>query len=312
VDGRLGSPPGDSVADMHPLPERIRAGDILVGDGAWGTLLMARGLAAGQPPETFNLSRPEVIEDVARLYLVAGADVITTNTFGGSPVRLRLHSLQDQVEAINRSAVEAARRAVGSRAYVSGSIGPSGRLLKPYGDLDPGELAESFAVQAQALAQAGVDLFCIETMTDLVEAQIAVRAARAAGPELPIVATMTFEPTRRGFFTVMGVSVEQASRGLAEAGADLVGSNCGNGVDAMVAVARAFHDCSSLPLAIQANAGLPETVEGALVYGETPEQFGAAVPAFIDAGVQLVGGCCGTTPAHVRAMRDAVSRAARS
>jgi 5-methyltetrahydrofolate--homocysteine methyltransferase len=296
---------------MRRFLERLAAGEVLVGDGAWGTLLMARGLPAGQPPEMFNLSRPEVIEDIARLYLEAGADLITTNTFGGSPVRLRLHGLEAQVDALNQSAVEAARRAVGSRAYVSGSIGPSGRLLKPYGDLDSGELAESFAVQARALADAGVDLFCIETMTDLAEAQIAVRAARAAGPALPIVATMTFEPTRRGFFTVMGVSVEQASRGLVEAGADLVGSNCGNGIEAMVAIARAFHDCSPLPVAIQANAGLPETIDGALVYRETPEQFGAAVPALVDARVQLVGGCCGTTPAHVRAMRDAVSRAAR-
>lgn len=296
---------------MRSFRDRLNAGDVLVGDGAWGTLLMARGLAPGQPPETFNLTRPEVIEDVARLYLDAGADVITTNTFGGSPVRLRLHALEAQAVSINRAAVEAVRQAVGSRAYVSGSIGPSGRLLKPYGDLDPGELAESFAAQAMALAASGVDLFCVETMTDLVEAQMAVRAARAAGPSLPIIATMTFEPTRRGYFTVMGVSVEQASRGLAEAGADLVGSNCGNGIEAMVAIARVFGECSSLPLAIQANAGLPETIDGVLVYRETPEQFAEAVPALLDAGVRLLGGCCGTTPDHVRAMRDAVNRAAR-
>jgi 5-methyltetrahydrofolate--homocysteine methyltransferase len=192
---------------------------------------------------------------------------------------------------------------------VSGSIGPGGKLLKPYGDLDPAELAECYARQARTLAEAGVDLFCIETMTDLGEARLAVAAARAAAPGAPGIATMTFEPTRRGFFTMMGVSIEKAARVLAEAGADVVGSNCGNGVEAMTAIAREFRARTEMPLAIQANAGLPESRGGALAYPETPEMFAAAVPALLAAGVQIIGGCCGTTPAHVVAIRDAVRAA---
>lgn len=295
---------------MRPLRERLAAGDVLVGDGAWGTMLMARGLPPGVAPETFNLDRTDVLEDIARLYLEAGADVITTNTFGGSPARLREGGLEGQVREVNRAAVLAVRRGVGARAYVSGSIGPSGLVLQPYGDADPQAVAEGFGEQARALAEAGVDLFCVETMIDLHEARLAVSAARAAAPHLPIVATMTFEATRRGFFTVMGASVADAARQLAEAGADVVGSNCGNGIAAMVAIAQAFHAVTDLPLAIQSNAGLPEIVDGQLRYAEPPAMFADAVPPLIAAGVRLIGGCCGTTPAHVRAIRDVVGRAA--
>lgn len=295
---------------MRSLRERIAAGEVLVGDGAWGTMLMARGLAAGQAPEIFNLERPEVIEEVARLYVEAGADLVTTNTFGGAPARLRECGLERRVRDVNRAAVIAARRVAGDRAYVSGSIGPSGLVLRPYGDAQPEAVAGGFAEQAAALAEAGVDLFCIETMIDVEEAVLAVSAARSAAPEVPILATMTFERTKRGFFTVMGTSVAEAARRLAEAGASLVGSNCGNGIAAMVEIARAFHDVTTLPLAIQSNAGLPDVVEGRLVYAETPQMFADAVPALVAAGVRLVGGCCGTTPDHVRALREAVSRLA--
>jgi len=294
---------------VRTLRDRLRAGDVLVGDGGWGTMLMARGLQPGEPPESLTLASPGVIEEVARLYLEAGADLVTTNTFGGSPLRLRAFGLEARTDEINRAAVEVLRRAVGTRALVSASIGPSGHLLKPYGDVEADELAESFGRQARALASAGVDVFCVETMTDLEEARLAVEAARTAAPETPVVATMTFEPTRRGFFTVMGASVPRAAQVLGGAGADLVGSNCGNGIDTMVEVARAFHAVTAAPLAIQANAGLPESRDGALVYPEPPEQFAAAVPALLEAGVRLIGGCCGTTPAHVRAIRAAVDAA---
>ncbi len=291
---------------MRSLTERLADGDVLVGDGAWGTMLMARGLPAGAAPETFALSRPDLIEEVARLYVEAGADLITTNTFGGTPARLADCGLGDRVAEVNRLAVEAARRAVGTAALVSGSMGPTGRMLRPYGEADPAEVAEGFFEQARALAGAGVDLFCIETMIALEEARLAVSAARRAAPGVPIVATMTFERSRRGFFTVMGDSVASVARGLAEAGADLVGSNCGNGIATMMEIARAFREVTPLPLAIQSNAGLPELVEGRLVYAETPGMFAEAVPALVAAGVRLVGGCCGTTPAHVRAVRDAL------
>jgi 5-methyltetrahydrofolate--homocysteine methyltransferase len=293
---------------MKSLLARLAAGEVLVGDGAWGTMLLARGLRQGDPPERFNLSRPEVIEEIAGLYLDAGADLITTNTFGGSPARLRPFGLQDRTEAVNAAAVEALRRAIGGRAYVSASVGPTGHLMKPYGDGDPEEIGAGFERQIRALADAGADLVCIETMTDLSEAVLAVRAAKTVAPHLPVMATMTFEPTRRGFFTVMGVSIERAAQGLGDAGADIVGSNCGNGSVMMTAIAREFAARTRLPVAIQPNAGLPEPREGGLVYPETPEFMAVQARELLAAGAAIVGGCCGTTPAHIRAIRAVVGR----
>jgi 5-methyltetrahydrofolate--homocysteine methyltransferase len=291
---------------MHALLDRLRSGEILVGDGAWGTMLMARGLKPGQAPEVFNLTRPEVLEDIARLYLDAGADLITTNTFGGSPVRLRQSGLEARTEEVNRAAVDAVRRAVGIRAYVSASVGPSGHVLKPYGDADPAEIRAGFERQIRALAGAGVDLVCVETMTDLAEAVLALQAARKVAPGVAVVATMTFEPTRRGFFTVMGNSVDQAIRGLLEAGADIVGSNCGNGVQIMVEIAREFRARTPGLLAIQSNAGLPEHRAGEIVYPDTPGFMAEQAAVLAELGVAIIGGCCGTTPAHIQAIRRVV------
>jgi 5-methyltetrahydrofolate--homocysteine methyltransferase len=291
---------------MEPILVRLKRGEVLVGDGAWGTQLMARGLPAGQPPEWFALERPEVIEDVARLYLDAGADLVTTDTFGGSSFRLELHGLGAEKERVNRQAVEAVKRAVAGRAYVSASVGPSGRLLEPFGDTSPDAVEAAFAEQVAVLAAAGADLVCVETMSDLVEATRAVRAAKAVAPGLPVMATMTFERTPRGFFTVMGVSVERAAGGLAAAGADIVGSNCGTGIEDMLEVARAMAKATALPIAIQPNAGLPVTRDGALVYDQTPETMASRVKELLETGVGIVGGCCGTTPDHTRAVRRCV------
>jgi 5-methyltetrahydrofolate--homocysteine methyltransferase len=289
------------------LRGRLSQGDALVGDGALGTLLMERGLPDGQPPEWFALERPEVLAEIAALYCDAGADFVTTDTFGASPMRLALHGLEAAVEAVNRGAVEAARRGASARAYVSASVGPTGRLLAPLGDADPEEVLAGYATQVRALASAGADLVCIETMTDLAEATAAVKAAKMVAPHLPVVASMTFDRTPRGFFTVMGVSVAQAAAGLAEAGADVVGSNCGNGIEAMVDVAQEMARHTRLPFIIQPNAGLPETEEGRVVYRETPDVFAAHAPRLLELGVAIVGGCCGTTPDHVRALRRVVN-----
>jgi 5-methyltetrahydrofolate--homocysteine methyltransferase len=296
---------------MRPLRERLAAGDVLVGDGAMGTMLFERGLPPGEPPETMTLSRPEVLEEIARLYRDAGADLLETNTFGGSPLKLELHGLGAEWEAMNREAVRAVRRVAEGRAYVVASVGPSGRLLEPYGDTTPEVMAESFRRQAEVLAAAGADAFCIETMTDLAEAQLAVRAARAAAPGVPVLATMTFDPTPRGYFTVMGVSVAKAAAGLAEAGADAIGSNCGNGIEHMVAIAQEFRAASRLPLVIQANAGLPRAVAGCTVYDERPEYLAGKARALLAGGVSVIGGCCGTTPEHIRALRAMVDGARR-
>jgi 5-methyltetrahydrofolate--homocysteine methyltransferase len=288
------------------LRTRLARGDVLVGDGALGTLLMERGLPEGQPPEWFAGERPEVLEEIARLYLDAGADLITTDTFGASPLRLALHGLEAEMEKINRRAVVAVRGAASGRAYVTASVGPTGRLLAPLGDADPEEVLAGYAAQVRVLADSGADLICVETMTDLTEATRAVRAAKAVAPHLPVMATMTFDETPRGFFTVMGVSVDRAVAGLADAGADVVGSNCGTGIETMVAVAREFARHTRLPIAIQPNAGLPETQGGRAVYRETPEIVAAHAPRLLELGVQIVGGCCGTTPDHIRALRRVV------
>jgi len=202
--------------------------------------------------------------------------------------------------------VAAVRRAVAGHAYVSASIGPTGRLLRPFGDTEPARMAAAFERQAAALAGAGVDMFCVETMTDLDEATLAVAAIRAVAPRAPILATMTFEQTRRGFYTVMGVSIPAAARGLQAAGADVVGSNCGFGIDTMIEVAREFRQHAGVPIAVQANAGLPVTRNGVTVYPETPGHVAARAPDLLAAGVQIIGGCCGTTPAHIRALRALV------
>jgi 5-methyltetrahydrofolate--homocysteine methyltransferase len=288
---------------MEAVTARVGRGQILLADGAIGSLLMARGLAGGAAPESLNLAHPEILEEIARLYLDAGAEIIQTNTFGASPLKLANYGLADQTVAINENAVRAVRRAVGERAYVSASCGPSGRILRPYGDTEAEEMSESFKTQMNSLIAAGADIICVETMSDINEARLAIQAARSVSPSIPIMATMTFEATVRGFFTIMGVTIEKACRELEKAGADLIGSNCGNGSLQMVAIAREFRKFTSLPLLIQANAGVPELRAGQVHYPETPEYMAAICREMITAGVAVIGGCCGTTPDHTRAMR---------
>jgi len=293
---------------MTAFLETVRGGGILVGDGAWGTMLMARGLELGDCPEAVNLENPETLGEIASLYLDAGADVITTNTFGGSPLKLDAYGLADRTEEINRRAVEALRSVVGGRAYVSASVGPTGKILEPYGDTAPEALSASFCRQIGALIEAGADLICIETMMDLNEAKLAVAAARSHSRKIPIMATMTFDATPRGFFTMMGTSVEQAAAGLEEAGADVIGTNCGNGIEKMVEIARDFDRATKLPIVIQSNAGLPENRAGEVIYPETPEFMAGEAAQLLDLGVAVIGGCCGTGPDHIRALRSLVDR----
>ncbi len=289
---------------MEPVRERLYGPRPLLADGAMGTLLFERGLPPGRPPEAMNLDRPEVLEDVARAYLDAGADIVSTNTFGGSPLKLALHGLEDRMAEINAAAVAAARRAAGRNAYVAGSCGPTGRLLRPFGDVDAEEVARGFDEQVRVLVDAGIDMLFVETMTDLTEASLAVRAARSIAPELPIAACMTFDRTPRGFFTIMGVDIPTAAEALAEAGADLVGSNCGHGMKDMVEIAGEFARQARRPVIIQSNAGLPQQIGSRLVYGETPESMAEAAGALLKTGVAILGGCCGTTPEHIRRLRQ--------
>jgi 5-methyltetrahydrofolate--homocysteine methyltransferase len=291
---------------MTPLLSRLRSGPPIVADGAWGTMLLARGLPAGHAPETWTLDHPDVLAAIAQEYLEAGAEILTTNTFGASPARLSQHHLERRLDEINRRGVEIVRDIAQGRAWISASVGPTGLLLKPLGSGDRAEVSAGFERQIAVLTAAGADVICVETMTDLEEAVLAVRAARTVAPALPVIATMTFDLTRRGAFTMMGVSVERAAAVLADAGADIVGANCGSGVDAMVEVAREFAQRTALPVAARPNAGLPERVGTEVRYLETPERFATAASALIAAGVAIVGGCCGTTPQHIRSLACAV------
>jgi 5-methyltetrahydrofolate--homocysteine methyltransferase len=273
---------------------------------------MEHGLDAGQPPESFNLKRRDVLERIAKEYLDAGADIIQTNTFGASRVKLSQYGLDENVVEINRNAVAAVKRVSSGKAYVSGSCGPSGRLLKPYGDVDPKTMVDAFREQAGVLIDAGVDVICIETMTDLQEAIYAIKGVRRMSSSIPVLATMTFDPTPKGFRTVMGVSIEEAAKGLEIAGADVVGSNCGNGIEHMILIAREFKRYTKLPVMIQSNAGKPVLQADKVVYPETPEFMAEKAGELIAIGVSIIGGCCGTTPAHIRALRKAVDARGRT
>lgn len=291
---------------MKDFRTRLARGKILVADGAMGTYLMAHGLKAGDCPEMVNLKNPAILEEIARLYFEAGAEILLTNTLGGSPLKLAMYGLEHETETINANAVRAARNIVGQGAYIAASCGPSGRTLKPYGDIEPADVRASFVRQIRALMEAGTDLLCIETMMDLAEAILAIEAAREVSADLPILATLTFNPTPRGFYTMMGNSIADAIATLPAAGADVIGSNCGSGIVNMVAIAREFAAQTECPLIIQSNAGLPQIVDGQTVYSETPEFMATEARALVESGVRIIGGCCGTTPAHIRALKAMV------
>ena len=292
----------------NDLNSRLAGGNVLLADGAMGTQLQAAGLGPGEAPENWNLVRPAVLENIAAAYIEAGSDLVHTNSFGASPLKLAAHGLADRCEQINRTAASAAIHGVAGRGLVSGSIGPCGQLLAPYGEVEPAEVLDGFRVQAGALVAGGVDMLTVETMTDLSEAVLAVQAAREAIGEGAVLASLTFEPTPRGWFTIMGNDIPTTVRELAAAGADAVGSNCGQGTEGMLAVARDFASATDLPLLIQANAGLPILKNGKVHYPETPADMASFLPELLAAGVKIVGGCCGATPAHIAALREVLDK----
>lgn len=293
---------------MKNILERIKSGEVLVGDGAMGTMLFKKGLKMDQCPEKINLDNPKILEDVAQSYLDAGALLIETNSFGGSPLKLALYSLDDNTEEINRRAIQSVRKVIGDKAYLSFSCGPTGRILKPYGDIDPEEVSESFKRQLKIAIDEGADIICIETMTDLNEAKLAIEATISLSADIPIIATMTFDPTPNGFYTIMGVSVEQACTELVKAGADIIGSNCGNGSENMIKIAAEFKKYATVPVIIQSNAGLPEIKDGEAVYLETPQYMAKQSQSLLDIEINIIGGCCGTTPEHIAAIRQVVDK----
>jgi len=280
---------------------RLERKKILIADGGWGTELQKRGLAPGEPPEAWNLSRPEEVGAVARSYVEAGADIILTNTFGGSPLKLAKVHLEDKLLEINRQGVRISKQGAGDRAFVFASMGPSGEFMAPLGTVSEVDMVQGFAKQARALAMGGADGIVIETMMDLAEAKAALRAAKES-TSLPVAVTLTFNKGPKGYATMMGVRPEKATAELEMAGADIVGANCGAGIEIMIEIMVLMRSTTTLPIWCKPNAGLPELVHGKTIYRETPEMMASKLKALVQAGAKIVGGCCGTTPSHIRAL----------
>jgi 5-methyltetrahydrofolate--homocysteine methyltransferase len=273
-------------------------------DGAWGTELQRRGLPAGEIGDLWNLSHPEHVGQVARAYVDAGSRIILTNTFRANRIVLQRCREESNVEEINRAGVAISRRAAAGRALVFASIGPTGKMLMT-GEVDEAQLKAAFSEQSDALAAAGADGLVVETMADLVEARIAVSAAAATG--LPVVACMVFDAGKHRDRTIMGVAPQTAAVELTEAGAQVIGANCGIGVEAYIPICAALASATDRPIWIKPNAGLPEFVGGGFVYRMTAEQFAGHAPALINAGARFIGGCCGTTPEFIAALRRRLS-----
>jgi 5-methyltetrahydrofolate--homocysteine methyltransferase len=288
----------------------------LIGDGAMGTQLMLAGLEQGSCGEAWNLAHPEKVMAIQRRYAQAGSDCILTNTFGGSRIMLKRHGREADVIAINKAGVAIARDAFGERpGFVIGDIGPFGGLMEPYGEFTEAEVRDAFAEQAGALVEAGADAIIIETQTSLEELLLGIMAAREAHAAC-VIGSMAYDVTRDGstFRTMMGVDPERAAAFMQEHGADIVALNCGTGMDmrrARDAVAR-YRQVSALPVMVQPNAGQPRLVDMKVVYDDTPENMAAGVVPLIEAGARIVGACCGSTPDHIRAFRQALDEYERS
>jgi 5-methyltetrahydrofolate--homocysteine methyltransferase len=292
---------------MNILHE-LKSGKVLLSDGAWGTFLHAKGLDPGECPELWNITRRSDVLDIAEAYMKAGSDIIGTNSFGGSRFKLSRYGFGERVSEINQAAASISREAAGSKKFVSGSVGPTGKMLL-LGDVTEEELYEGFKEQSVALEKGGADIIIVETMTDLDEASLAVRAARE-NTRCTVIVTMTFSEDMIGeFHTMMGVTPAEMVISMKKAGAHIIGSNCGNGIKDMIAIVRAIRATDkNIPVMIQANAGIPEYIDGETVFRESPEMMASFVPQLIEAGANIIGGCCGTTPEHIRQMGKALGR----
>jgi 5-methyltetrahydrofolate--homocysteine methyltransferase len=291
---------------MKSISETVASGAILVSDGAWGTFLHKKGLEPGQCPELWCITRRHDVLDIAKSYAAAGADMIESNSFGANRLKLVHYGLESRTKEINREAAAISREAAGPDRHVIASIGPTGKILM-MGDVLETEVYDTFAEQALALEQGGADACCIETMTALDEACIAVKAARD-NTKLEIIATFTFDKTVDNTFrTMMGVSPAEMAAALTAAGARIIGTNCGNGMAQMIEIVREIRAAdAATPILVHANAGLPQTKDGEICFPETPAKMAGMVPEIVRAGANIVGGCCGTTPDHISAMVKAV------
>ncbi|WP_203230999.1 homocysteine S-methyltransferase family protein [Nocardioides caldifontis] len=294
---------------MNRLAALLGSGSPTLLDGGMGTLLQEQGLDDGGAGELWNVDRPDVIRSVHEAYARAGARLLTTNTFGGTRPRLQMHGLEDRVHELNEAAARIARSVADEHGIlVAGDLGPTGELMAPLGTMDADQATELFAEQLAGLRDGGIDVVLIETMSDLAEVQAAVAAARQVVPDAPVVATLSFDTNLR---TMMGVRPGDAVRELAAAGVDAVGANCGRGPEEMASIAAELVEArvDGVLVVAQSNAGLPQVVGDHFEYDATPADMASHARLLADLGIDLVGACCGSTPAHLEAMRDALGTA---
>jgi len=313
---------------MQRISEKVKNGEILISDGAWGTFLQKKGLAPGECPELWNIEHYNDVYEIAKSYVDAGSDMIETNSFGGSRFKLEHYGLANRVIEINKAAAEISRRAAGKERHVLGSVGPTGKIIM-MGDVTSEEIYEAFKEQSialekggadsivietmsdleeaklAALEKGGADSIVIETMSDLEEAKLAIKAARE-NTDCEIICTMTFEKTvDNDYKTMMGVSPSQMVGEIISEGAEIIGANCGNGIEGMIQIVEEIRKVNmKIPVLIHANAGLPIYKDGETIFPETPEQMALYVYQLIDAGANIIGGCCGTTPNHIRKIAE--------
>lgn len=293
---------------MNSIATDVKNGKILVSDGAWGTFLHQKGLQPGECPESWNLTRSNDVLAIAMSYIAAGSDMIETNSFGASSMKLAAFGLSSKASEINRAAAEISRKAAGPVKHVLGSIGPTGKMIF-MGDITPDELYEVFRDQAVALCEGGADALIIETMSDLDEALIAVRACRE-NTKAEVICTMTFEQTgENAYHTMMGITPAQMAAALIAEGVHILGANCGNGMKKMIGIVEEIRSINSeIPVLIHANAGTPVYQDGKTIFPESPDEMAGYVSALIGAGANIIGGCCGTTPEHIRKVSEIIKR----
>lgn len=291
---------------MNKLLDELKKHKYMVADGAWGTMLLASGMEVGGCPEIWNAEYPEKVLSVANAYIAAGSRLIKTNTFGGNPIKLRDYELEDEAFNLNKLGAEISKKAAGDNVYVLGSLGPTGKFLFT-GDISENDLYEAYKLQASALISGGVDALLFETFYALDEAEIAIKSAKD-NFNIPIFSTFTFDKNEDGNFrTMMGVDIETYVNSIIKLGVDIIGTNCGNGFNDMISVVKSIRSYNhEIPILVNSNAGMPEIVEGKLIFPETPEFIEKIVPKLIEAWANIIGGCCGTTPEHIKVINNII------